>query len=181
MRTTSFLASAAKAAFALAAVVMMSAVFTSCSKDSDDDNPKGNIMTFDNVEIKIEKAELLHIKEDIYWLGLTLEAGKEATDVIIALSTSMHNGKQINLTEQKIVESGWAVTVLKDTKWLCSGQEAKSDDYKFSSGTMKLNVDPTTKKAEVWLTGGKIKTTSKYFGDGKEHTLAISYNGTAEK
>ena len=185
MKTTSFLASAAKAAFALAAVVMMSAVFTSCSKDSDDDNPpapKAQTVTLDGVEIKIEKAELLHIKEDKYWLGLTLEAGKEATDVIIALSTSMHNGKQINLTEQKAKESdGWSVTVLKDTKWLCSGQEEKNDDYKFSSGMMKLNVDPTTKKAEVWLTGGEITTPSGLFGDGKKHTLAISYKGTAEK
>ena len=182
---------ASKALALAATVMMMSAAFTACSSSNNDDDggggtpppptPKAQTVTLDGKEIKIEKANLTKINEDTYWLGLTLEAGKEATDVIIALSTSMHNGKQINLTEQKIVESGWAVTVLKDTKWLCSGQEAKSDDYKFSSGTMKLNVDPTTKKAEVWLTGGKIKTTSKYFGDGKEHTLAISYNGTAEK
>ena len=58
MKTTSFLASAAKAAFALAAVVMMSATFTSCSKDSDDDNLpelKAQTVTLDGVEIKVEK------------------------------------------------------------------------------------------------------------------------------
>ena len=187
MKTTSFLASAAKAAFALAAVVMMSAVFTSCSKDSDDDNlpePKAQTVTLDDVEIKVEKSTLTNVGDNphYYWLRLELEAGKEATTVLIALETSRHNGKQINLTEQKTKESdGWSVTVLKDTKWLCSGQEEKNDDYKFSSGTMKLNVDPTTKKAEVWLTGGEITTPSGLFGDGKKHTLAISYKGTAEK
>ena len=64
MKTTSFLASAAKATFALAAVVMMSAVFTSCSKDSDDDNlpePKVQTVTLDDVEIKFEKSTLTNV------------------------------------------------------------------------------------------------------------------------
>ena len=187
MKTTSFLASAAKAAFALAAVVMMSAVFTSCSKDSDDDNlPESKVqtVTLDDVEIKVEKATLTNVGDNphYYWLNLELEAGKEATSVLIALETSKHNGKQINLTEQKTKESdGWAVTVLKGSKWLCCGQEEKNDDYKFSSGTMKLNVNPATKDVEVKLTGGEITTPSGFFGDGKKHTLAISYKGTAEK
>ena len=187
-----FLASCAKAAFALAAVVMMSAAFTACSSSNDDDDggggtppspePKAQTVTLDGKEIKIEKANLTKINEDTYWLGLTLEAGKEATDVIIALEPLKHNGKQINLTEQKTEKEGggWSVAVLKDTKWLCCGEGRKGDIYKFSSGTMTLNVDPTTKKAEVRLTGGKITTTAKYnSGDGKEHTLAINYEGTA--
>ena len=184
MRTKHFFANVAGKALALAAtVMMMSAAFTSCSKDSDDDNgglptPKAQTVTFDGEEIKIEKANLTKINEDTYWLGLTLEAGKEATDVIIALEPLNHNGKQIDLTKQKSTsEGGWAVTVLKGNKWLCCGGEAKSDDYKFSSGTMTLNVDPTTKKAEVRLTGGKITTPAGSFGDGKEHTLAIGYSG----
>ena len=188
MKTKQFLASAAKAAFALAAVVMMSAVFTSCSKDSDDDNlpeSKAQTVTLDGVEIKVEKATLTNVGETphYYWLSLELEAGKEATTVLIALETSMHNGKQINLTEQKTKDEsdGWSVTVLKGTKWLCCGQEMKSDLYKFSSGTMKLNVNPATKDVEVKLTGGEITTPSGLFGDGKKHTLAISYKGTAEK
>ena len=182
MRTKSFLASAAKAAFALAMVVMMSAAFTSCSKDGDEDVPKANTVIFDKEKIKIEKANLTKINEDTYWLGLTLEAGKEATDVIIALEPLKHNGKQIDLTEQKTEKEGggWSVAVLKGTKWLCCGEGRKGDIYKFSSGTMKLNVDPTTKKAEVRLTGGKLTTPAGFFGDGKEHTLAISYEGTAE-
>ena len=68
MKTTSFLASAAKAAFALAAVVMMSAVFTSCSKDSDDDNPlapKAQTVTLDGVEIKVEKSTLTNVGENL--------------------------------------------------------------------------------------------------------------------
>ena len=186
MKTTSFFASCAKAAFALAAVVMMSAVFTSCSKDSDDDNlpePKAQTVTFDGTEMKIKKAILNHVVKETYWLGLELEDGKEATDVLISLKPSKHNGKQINLTEQKTEDEsdGWSVTVLKGSKWLCCGQETKKDLYKFSSGTMYLNVNPVTMEVEVQLTGGKIKTTAEYFGDGKEHTLAISYKGIAEK
>jgi len=185
MKTTSFLTSAAKAAFALAAVVMMSAVFTSCSKDSDDDDVKKftNTVTLDGTEIKIKKAILNHIVKETYWLGLELEDGKEATDVLISLKPSKHNGKQINLTEQKTEDEsdGWSVTVLKGSTWLCCGQETKSDIYKFSSGTMYLNVNPVTMEVEVQLTGGKIKTTAKYLGDGKEHTLAFSYKGTAVK
>ena len=186
-----FLASAAKAAFALA-TVMMSVAFTACSSSNNDDDggggtpppptPKAQTVTLDGKEIKIEKANLTKINEDTYWLGLTLEAGKEATDVIIALEPLKHNGKQIDLTEQKTEKEGggWSVAVLKGTKWLCCGEGRKGDIYKFSSGTMKLNVDPTTKKAEVRLTGGKITTTAEYnSGDGQEHTLAINYEGTA--
>ena len=191
MNKKTFFANVASKALALAATVMMSVAFTACSSSNDDDGgggtppspePKAQTVTLDGKEIKIEKANLTKINKDTYWLGLTLEAGKEATDVIIALEPSTHNGKQINLTEQKTEKEGggWSVAVLKGTKWLCCGEGRKGDIYKFSSGTMKLNVDPTTKKAEVRLTGGKIKTTAKYnSGDGKEHTLAINYEGTA--
>ena len=122
-------------------------------------------MTLDDVEIKVEKSTLTNVGDNphYYWLSLELEAGKEATTVLIALETSKHNGKQINLTEQKTKESdGWSVTVLKDSKW-------------------KLNVNPATKDVEVKLTGGEITTPSGLFGDGKKHTLAISYKGTAVK
>ena len=193
MKHNNFFANVASKALALAAtVMMMSAAFTACSSSNNDDDggggtpppptPKAQTVTLDGKEIKIEKANLTKINEDTYWLGLTLEAGKEATDVIIALEPLKHNGKQIDLTEQKTEKEGggWSVAVLKGTKWLCCGEGRKGDIYKFSSGTMTLNVDPTTKKAEVRLTGGKITTTAKYnSGDGKEHTLAINYEGTA--
>ena len=43
MTTKQFFANCAKAAFAFATVVMMSAVLTSCSKDNNDDNGGGSI------------------------------------------------------------------------------------------------------------------------------------------
>ena len=60
MTTKNFLASCAKATFALAAVVMMSAVLTSCSKDNDDapmPEPKTNTVVVDGKEATIEKAQ----------------------------------------------------------------------------------------------------------------------------
>ena len=77
MKTTSFLASAAKAAFALAAVVMMSAVFTSCSKDNDDDNPpapKTQIVVLDGTEKTIVKVECKDWGQDNYELYLFMDS-----------------------------------------------------------------------------------------------------------
>ena len=46
---------------------------------------------------------------------------------------------------------------------------------------MKLDINPTTKEVEVTVTGGKINTpTDTKQGDGQEHTISISYKGTAK-
>ncbi|BAR49936.1 hypothetical protein TFKS16_2580 [Tannerella forsythia KS16] len=60
---------------------------------------------------------------------------------------------------------------------LCCGQEEVSDTYRFSNGTMKLNVNPVTKEVEVLLVNGKIRTMSENnnAGDSKEHIFSISY------
>lgn len=61
MRTKKFFASAAKAVFALAAVLMMSTAFTACSSDKSDDptpEPKfTNTVTLDDVGKPIIRAE----------------------------------------------------------------------------------------------------------------------------
>lgn len=53
-----FFASAAKTVFALAAVVMMSTAFTSCSKDNNDEPvPQLGTVTLDGVEKPILKSD----------------------------------------------------------------------------------------------------------------------------
>ena len=100
-----FLASAAKAAFALAAAVMMSAAFTSCSKDSDDDNgglptPKAQTVTIDGVEKPILKAEYEDVSGDNYYLYLYLSTNHKEK-VIFELNKDLHiTGKPINLTKK---------------------------------------------------------------------------------
>ena len=58
MKTKTFLASCAKATFALATVVMMSTAFTSCSKDNNDEPvPQLGTVTLDGVEKPILKSD----------------------------------------------------------------------------------------------------------------------------
>ena len=64
MKTKQFLAGAAKTVFALAAVVMMSSVFTACSKDNNDDNDGTPVITAttskavgETIEIQFDKTD----------------------------------------------------------------------------------------------------------------------------
>ena len=88
MRAKHFFANAASKALALAAtVMMMSAAFTSCSKDSDDDNgglptPKAQTVTIDGAEKPILKAEYKDNADGNYQFRLYLSAdGKEKVKI----------------------------------------------------------------------------------------------------
>ena len=110
MITKQFFASAAKAAFALAAVVMMSAVFTSCSKDNDDDNPsapKTQIVVLDGVEKPIVKAEYKDKKDGDYILYFYL-SDDHKEKVTMQLNKDVHmTGNPVNLTEREKTHDGW--------------------------------------------------------------------------
>ena len=180
MKTTSFLASAAKATFALAAVVMMSAVFTSCSKDNDDDNPpapKTQIVVLDGVEKSIVKAEYKDYGNDNYSLYLYLSADRKEK-VKVQLNKDLHiTGSPIDLTEKEKKHDEkwyWVVeydkpdgTILIDT-WGNPGE----DDYPvFTTGTLTISGSPES-TINIKLENGLVKGK-----DGKEHTLTISYSG----
>ena len=182
MKTTSFLASAAKAAFALAAVVMMSAVFTSCSKDNDDDNPpepKAQTVTIDGVEKPIVKAEYKDEGDGDYWFFLYLSAdGKEK--VKFELNKDLHmTGKPIDLTKKEKAhpEYYWSVDYYKpgDTKLINTFGNPGSSTPVFTTGTLTVSGSPES-TLNIKLENGRVMGE-----DGNEHTLTVSYSGKMEK
>ena len=183
-----FLASAAKAAFALAAVVMMSAAFTSCSKDNDDNEPKfTNTVTIDDVEKPIVKAEYEDNADGNYGLFLYLAAdGVER--VQIELNKDLHmTGSPINLTKREKKHDGqwyWWVAYIKpdDTKLISAFSKPEElydpgDEIKpvFTTGTLTTSgsFDGTI---NIVLKNGRVNGE-----DNKEHTLTISYSGSMTK
>ena len=179
MRTKKFFASAAKAAFALAAAMMMSTAFTSCSKDNDDKpEPKfTNTVTIDGVEKPIVKAEYKDMLNGNYALYLYLSAdGKER--VRFELNKDLHmSGSPVDLTKRgkgQGFECYWMVEYYKSdgTQLIDSYGAPGEDDYPvFTTGTLTVSgsFDGTI---NIKLENGRVKGK-----DGKEHTLTICYSG----
>ena len=178
-----FFASCAKAAFALAAVVMMSTVFTSCSKDNDDEpkaEPKANTVTIDGAERPIVKAEYKDKGNGNYKLYLNLSAdGKER--VTIQLNKDLHiTGNPIDLTKREEEHSGkwyWSVEYYKpdDTKLIDTYGKPGNSFPVFKTGTLTISGSPGG-TISIKLENGRVKGT-----DGKEHTLVLSYSGPIRK
>ena len=183
MRIKQFFANAASKALALAAtVMMMSAAFTACSSDNNDEpKPKpemfSNTVTLDGVEKPILKAKYDDRGKGNYFLYLNLSAdGKER--VTIQLNKNLHiTGSSIKLTEKEEQHDGkwyWGVIYsdygnsLFDT-WGAFG----SSNTIFDTGTLTMNGSPDG-TVNIKLENGRVKGS-----DGKEHTFAISYKGTA--
>ncbi|MGP1350627.1 MAG: hypothetical protein ACTTK2_03100 [Hoylesella marshii] len=178
-----FFASCAKAAFALAAVVMMSTVFTSCSKDNSDDpkpEPKANTVTIDGAERAIVKAEYKDEGDGDYWLFLYLSADRQEK-VKFELNKDLHmTGSPIDLTKKEKEHDGkwyWSVDYYKpgDTKLINTFGEPGSSTPVFTTGTLTVSGSPTG-TLNIKLENGRVKST-----DGKEHTLTVSYSGKMEK
>lgn len=189
MRAKHFFANAASKALALAAaVVMMSAAFTSCSKDNDDNEPKfTNTVTIDDVEKPIVKAEYEDNADGNYGLFLYLAAdGVER--VQIELNKDLHmTGSPINLTKREKKHDGqwyWWVAYIKpdDTKLISAFSKPEElydpgDEIKpvFTTGTLTTSgsFDGTI---NIVLKNGRVKGE-----DNKEHTLTINYSGSMTK
>ena len=192
MKTKTIFASAAKAAFALAAVVMMSAAFTSCSKDSDDDNgglpePKAQTVTIDGVEKTICKAEYADENDGNYILYLHLSA--ESTEGVgFQLNKKLHmTGNPITLTEKEKKHDGkwyWSISYnnpqgLRLISAFSRPEELYNSGEKidpvFTTGTLTMSgsFDGTI---NIVLKNGRVKGE-----DNKEHTLTINYSGSMTK
>ena len=179
-----FFASCAKAAFALAAVLMTSTVFTSCSKDNSDDpkpEPKANTVTIDGAERPILKAEYEDMGNGNYNLYLNLSAdGKERVE--IELNKAQHmTGSPIDLTKREETHDGkwyWVVEYYKpdDTKLIDTYGRPGEDYYPvFTTGTLTISGSPDG-TINIRLENGRVKGE-----DGAEHTIVLSYSGTMTK
>ena len=181
-----FLASCAKAAFALAAVVMMSVAFTACSSSNDDDDggggtpptPKAGTVTFDGEEKPILKAEYEDHTDGNYRLFLNLSAdGKEKVE--IDLNKELHmTGSPVDLTKREKKHEGdewyWAADYHNPDNSLFTNTygdpDSNSDLYR--TGTLTVSGSPTG-TINIKLENGRVKA-----NDRKERTLTISYSGT---
>ena len=182
MTTKQFLASCAKATFALAAVVMMSAVLTSCSKDNDDapmPEPKTNTVVVDGKEATIEKAQFKKKSPSstIYAVAFTL-SGTPQKELVLVLDDTYHmNGKPIDLTkkEGKMIDKlYWGVVYTVDGKKLidASGSPKETQKPVFTTGT--LTVSKTRQGTiNIVLANGRVNDVN-----GKERTLTLNYEET---
>ena len=180
MRIKQFFANAASKALALAATVMMGMAFTACSSDNNDE-PKpemfSNTVTLDGVEKPILKAKYDDRGKGNYFLYLNLSAdGKER--VTIQLNKNLHiTGSPIKLTEKEEQHDGkwyWGVIYSDYGKSLFDTWGAfGSPSPIFDTGTLTMSGSPDG-TVNIKLENGRVKGS-----DGKEHTFAISYKGTA--
>ena len=182
MKRQTIFASAAKAAFALAAVLMMSTVFTSCSKDNDEPKPepKANTVTIDGVEKPIVKAEYKDEGDGDYWLFLYLSADRQEK-VKFELNKDLHiTGSPIDLTKKEKEHDGkwyWSVDYYKpgDTKLINTFGSPGSSTPVFTTGTLTVSGSPES-TLNIKLENGRVMGE-----DGNEHTLTVSYSGKMEK
>ena len=180
MKHNNFFANVASKALALAAVVMMSTVFTSCSKDNDDEpkpEPKAQTVTLDGEEKSIVKAEYRYHNNGNYRFHLYLSAdGKER--VIIDLNKDLHiTGNPVDLTKKEKKRDGkfyWEVDYYKPdaTSLIHTYARPGFEDPVFTTGTLTMSGSPDG-TINIRLENGRVKGE-----DNKEHTLTVSYSGT---
>ena len=162
---------------------MMSAVFTSCSKDNDDDNPpapKTQIVVLDGVEKPIVKAEYEDKGSGNYNLYLYLSADRKEK-VEVQLNKDLHmTGSPVDLTKQEKEHEGkfyWTVNYYgADGKRIIDTWGKPGSSYPvFTTGTLTMSGDPTG-TINIKLENGRVKGK-----DGKEHTITLNYNGKMTK
>ena len=181
MKTKNFLASCAKATFALATVVMMSAVLTSCSKDNDDNNngplpeAKPNTVVINGTERKVVSAEYRSREGASYYLYLNLNAS--GTEYIsLAVNDLLHvTGKPIALTQKEgNVLDPWEISyVTPDGKYpiFASGNSNQPQIPVFTTGTLTINGSVLS-DISILLKNGRVVGKN-----GKECTFTLNYSG----
>ena len=177
-----FLASAAKAAFALA-TVMMSAAFAACSSSNDDPTtePRAGTVTLDGEEKPILKAEYEDMLNGNYFLFLYLSADSKEK-VELHLNKDLHmSGSPVVLTKREKKHEGgklyWSVEYYKSdgTKLIDTYGRSGYSIPVFTTGTLTISGSPDG-TINIRLENGRVEGT-----DGKEYTLTVSYSGTMEK
>ena len=183
MKRNNFFANVASKALALAATVMMSAAFTACSSSNDEPTtePKANTVTLDGEEKPILKAGYQYWGNGNYVLFFSLSASSQER-VRLGLNKELHvTGNPINLTEKEKNRKRyddrfhWGVTYLNahgNLLFYANGTPHINEPV-FKTGTLTMSGSPEG-TINIRLENGRVKGS-----DGKEHTFAISYKGTA--
>ena len=162
---------------------MMSAVFTACSKDNDDDNPpapKTQIVVLDDVEKPIVKAEYRDQGKGNYYLNLYLSADRKEK-VEFQLNKDLHmSGSPVNLAEKEKKHDGkwyWVVYYYKPdgTILIETYADPDSSDPVFTTGMLTVSGSPDG-TINIKLENGSVKGE-----DGKDHTFTVSYSGKMTK
>ena len=180
-----FLASCAKAAFALATTVIMSAAFTACSSSNDEPTteplpePKAQTVTIDGVEKTILKAEYEDKLNGNYALYLYLSAdGKERVN--IQLNKDLHmSGSPVVLTKREKKHEGgklyWVADYHNPNKSLFTNTTGDPDSNSdlYLTGTLTVTGDPKSGKVSIKLENGRVKDNNR-----EDRTLTVSYSGT---
>ncbi|WP_373697405.1 hypothetical protein [Porphyromonas loveana] len=189
MRTNKFFASMATKALALAAAVMMSMAFTACS--SNDDTPTTpQEPTFTNtVTIDGEKVHVLSVeykKYEMYgeiftlYLYLSENKNKDKDCVEIKGYTAKHLNKDIDLTKVENTTPWQIICFLRGKKLFDAySMPPSAQGLVFGSGKLRIDGNLNDDEITIRLTNGKI--TDADYGDGKEHTVSISWKGKAKK
>ena len=198
MTTKTIFASAAKTVFALAAVVMMSTAFTSCSKDNNDDNggspvpnvedtkplptPKENTVTLDSKEKPIVNAEYEKEIGNNFTLYLYLSSNR-AERLEIILNKVLHiNGTSIVLKHKEVKHANdewyWGVDCFNSSGNLFIQTSGRSGDRisVFEEGTLTATGDPEAGTISIKLENGRVVGTG-----GNNYTLTLSYSGKITK
>ena len=159
MTTKSFLASCAKATFALATVVMMSAVLTSCSKDNDDEpTPQLGTVTIDGKEKPILKARYLNAAGMVSLFLLLSKDGKE--EMFLLLDKEQHiNTKPISLDDDKNGDKVGRVIAYYNPRgalvFKASMPRNMVDNTYFTAGTLTVNGS-TDEEMSIVLKDGNV-------------------------
>ena len=173
-----FLASCAKAAFALVAAVMMSAAFAACSSSNDEPTPppslKAGTVTVDGVEKPILKAEYKDWGSGIYILYLYLSAdGKER--VKLELNKDLHmTGKPVDLTKKEAEHDkfNWGIDYYDadGTTLIYTFGDPGNEAPVFTTGSFTAAGSPEG-NIDIFIDGTVTGT------DGNVYELRIIYNG----
>ena len=174
MKTKNFLASCAKATFALATVVMMSAMLTSCSKDNDDEpTPQLGTVTIDGKEKPILKARYLDMGPMLSLHLLLSKDGKE--DMYFSLVKEAHiNTKPISLDDDKNGDKTARVIGYDNRRgaivFKASMPRNMADNTYFTAGTLTVNGS-TDEEMSIVLKDGNVNV------DRDRYSVEVNFNG----
>lgn len=158
-----------------------------CINDNDEPQSQLSTVVIDGVEKRLFSASVNpnELKRGNYRIALYLSEDKSEA-LILRANAKQHDGKTIDLTkkETNYSEEGpayWSVAYYNPAFERSFEGSGSPDEYNyvlFESGTLYLQRTGDTPEFEIRLENGSI---SDYFhGDGKKHTIGLSYKGKAD-